>query len=233
MRIAIISDIHSNLEALTKSMELIDTQSVHEIICLGDIIGYGANPNECIDLVRQRCSIIIKGNHEDAVENISLTEHFTDDARAAIFWTRKQLTEKNFDYLHTLPLSHTMNDFLFVHASPCNPADWDYILDEHDASEAFHCYTEMICCIGHTHIPVIFSSRGRAQRINKEEQSIINVGSIGQPRDRNIDLSFGVFDTEQWSYENIRSPYDMETAARKILMTTLPQRLGLRLFMGV
>ena len=233
MRIAIISDIDSNIEALTKSMEVIDTLSVHEIICLGDIIGYGANPNECIDLVRQRCSIVIKGNHEDAAENILMTEHFTDDARAAIHWTRTQLSEKNLEYLHTLPLSHSRNNLLFVHASPCQPADWNYILDENDAVEALHCYSELICCIGHTHIPLICSSRGRIQRITREEQAIINVGSIGQPRDRNIDLSFGVFDTDQWTYENIRSPYDMETAARKILNTTLPQRLGLRLFMGV
>ena len=233
MRIAIISDIHSNIEALTKSMELIDMLSVQEIVCLGDIIGYGANPNECVELVRQRCSTVIKGNHEDAVENISLTDHFTDNARAAIFWTRKQLTEKNVEYLHALPLSHTADGILFVHASPCHPADWNYIFDEHEACEAFRCYSEGICCIGHTHIPVIFSSRGRVQRITQEEQAIINVGSIGQPRDRNTDLSFGILDTDQWTYENVRSPYDMETAARKILNTALPQRLGLRLFMGV
>jgi diadenosine tetraphosphatase ApaH/serine/threonine PP2A family protein phosphatase len=91
----------------------------------------------------------------------------------------------------------------------------------------------LICCIGHTHVPLIWSSRGRIQRVAHDEQAIINVGSIGQPRDRNTELSFGVFDTDQWTYENIRSPYDMETAARKILNTPLPQRLGLRLFMGI
>jgi predicted phosphodiesterase len=233
MRIAIISDIHSNFEALTKAIEVIDRQAIDEIICLGDIIGYGANPNECVELVRQRCSVVIKGNHEDAVENISLTEYFTNDARVAIFWTRKQLTEKNFDYLLTLPLSHKMDNLLFVHASPCDPAEWSYILDNSDASAAFNCFSELLCFIGHTHTPVIFSTDGRLSRISKEGRSIINVGSIGQPRDRNTDLSFGIFDTNIWTYENIRSPYDMETAARKILKTTLPPKLGHRLLIGV
>jgi predicted phosphodiesterase len=233
MRIAIISDIHSNLEALTKAMELIDQHSIDEIICLGDIVGYGANPNECIELVRQRCSAVIKGNHEHAVEDSSLTEYFTDDARAAIFWTRKQLTEKNFNYLLALPLFHKTDDLLFVHASPCHPAEWHYILDTSHACAAFRCFSELICFIGHTHTPVIYSTGGQVRRITKEERSIINVGSIGQPRDRNSDLSFGIFDTGTWKYENIRSPYDMQTAARKILKTTLPPKLGQRLFMGV
>jgi predicted phosphodiesterase len=233
MRIAIISDIHSNLEALTKAIEVIDRHSIDEIICLGDIVGYGANPNECVELVRQRCSAVIKGNHEDAVENISLTEYFTNDARDAVFWTRNQLTEKNFDYLLTLPFSHKMDNLLFVHASPCNPAEWPYILDNSDASDAFHCFSELICFIGHTHTPIIFSTGGWISRITKEERSIINVGSIGQPRDRNPNLSFGIFDTGTWVYENIRSPYDMQTAAQKILKTTLPPKLGQRLLMGV
>ena len=234
MRIAIISDIHSNLEALTKALEIIDQQSIDKIICLGDIVGYGANPNECIELVRQRCDIVIKGNHEEAVESISLTEYFTDAARSAIHWTRKQLMEKNFDYLLTLPFSEKTNELLFVHASPCDPAEWHYILDYSDAADAFCCFSEMICFIGHTHIPVVFSADSKSNRIiKKEERSIINVGSIGQPRDRNTSLSFGIFDTGKWTYENIRSPYDMETAARKILNTTLPPKLGQRLLIGV
>ncbi len=233
MRIAVISDIHSNLEALTKAIEIIDQQCVDEIICLGDIVGYGANPNECIELVRQRCSAVIKGNHEDAVENISLTEYFTDDARGAVFWTRKHLTEKNFDYLRTLPLVHKTGDLLFVHASPCNPTEWHYILNNSDASAAFRCFSESLCFIGHTHMPMIFSTIGRVPGITKEERYLINVGSIGQPRDRNTQLSFGVFDAYTWTYENIRAPYDVEATVQKISNTDLPARLGQRLLMGV
>jgi predicted phosphodiesterase len=233
MRIAIISDIHSNLEALTKALEIIDRRRVDEIVCLGDIVGYGADPNECVELVRQRCKIVIKGNHEDAVENIDLTERFTDNARAAIVWTRQQITEENLQYLRTLPLSHTEADFLFVHASPCDPLEWKYILDSDSASETFRCFSESLCFIGHTHEPAIYSSNGRSYGIKKDERYLINVGSVGQPRDRIAQLSFGVFNTDNWVYENIRSPYDVETAVWKILKTDLPPQLAQRLLIGV
>ena len=106
MRVAIISDIHSNLEALIKAFEIIDKHSIDEIICLGDIVGYGANPNECVELVRQRCNLVIKGNHEDALLDIAVADDFTDNARSAILWTREQITEENFSYLSSLSLIH-------------------------------------------------------------------------------------------------------------------------------
>jgi predicted phosphodiesterase len=233
MRIAIISDIHSNLEALTKTMEIIDQQSVDEIICLGDIIGYGANPNECIGLVRQRCKIVIKGNHEEAVLDISLAEHFTENARTAIVWTRNQITEENFTYLRSLPLVHRASSAMFVHASPCEPSEWNYIFEEDAASHAFQCFSESLCFIGHTHIPAIFSMNGHASVITKNERYLVNVGSVGQPRDWNAQASFGIFDTDRWTYKNIRAPYDVETAMKKIVHTALPAKLGQRLLMGV
>ena len=233
MRIAIISDIHSNLEALTKAMEVIDQQSVDKIICLGDIVGYGANPNECIELVRQRCDIVIKGNHEEAVLDISVAEHFTDNARSAIIWTINQITEENLSYFQTLPLVYKTNDALFVHASPCEPSEWNYIFEENAALHTFHCFSESICFIGHTHMPAIFSIKGRASRITQNERYLINVGSVGQPRDRNTQLSFGIIDTDKWQYKNIRASYDVETTVKKILSTDLPASLGQRLLLGV
>jgi predicted phosphodiesterase len=234
MRIAIISDIHSNLEALKKALELIEKLSIDEIICLGDIVGYGANPNECIELVRRYCTSVIKGNHDAAVLNVSITENFNDQARSAVMWTRAQLTEKNLNYLHQLPLLNTRNDFLFVHSSPCEPSEWEYIFNEFDAMVAFRCFSQKICFIGHSHTPVIFSSTGEyVHRITKDERYIVNVGSVGQPRDLNPQLSFGVFDTDTWRYENIRGPYDVELAVKKILATDLPSMLGHRLLMGM
>jgi predicted phosphodiesterase len=233
MCVAIISDIHSNLEALIKALEIIDQKSVDEIICLGDIVGYGADPNECIEIVRKRCNLVIKGNHEDAIDNIDLVEHFTDNARAAILWTRKQLTGENLDYIRALPLTGKKNNLLFVHASPCTPERWNYILDKRTAASTFHCFSESICFIGHTHSPEIFSSQRRVREISKEDRYLINVGSIGQPRDHNPHLSFGLFDTDLWKYENIRAPYDVETAVQKILKTDLPPRLGHRLLVGL
>ena len=233
MRIAIISDIHSNLEALMKAMEIIDRQSIDEITCLGDIVGYGANPNECIELIRQRCNIVIKGNHEDAVIDVTVADDFTESARSAILWTRQQITEENLGYLRSLPLTYRRSEMVLVHSSPCEPQEWNYIFEEDTAARAFRCFSEPLCFIGHTHIPMMFSPNGHASVITNGERYLINVGSVGQPRDRNKDLSFGIFDTRSWTYENIRSPYDMETAAGKILKTALPPRLGRRLFMGV
>lgn len=233
MKYAIISDIHSNLEALMQAFEIIDARSVDEIICLGDIVGYGANPNECIHLVRQRCSIVIKGNHDEAVLNPNITQRFTDNARAAIFWTLKHISEEHVAYLQTLPLTAKKNDLLFVHASPSLPDQWMYILEEATAQYALQSFSEPICFHGHTHAPMIFSPNGQEQSIIRGQRYLVNVGSIGQPRDQIADLSFGIFDTESWTYENIRSPYDIETAVQKILDSGLPPRLGYRLRSGV
>ena len=233
MRIAVISDIHSNLEALTKAMDIIDTQSIDKIICLGDIIGYGANPNECIELVRKRCDIVIKGNHEEAVLDISVAEHFTDNARSAIIWTIHQITKENLTYFHSLPYIHQSSDAFFVHASPCEPLEWNYIFEEDAALRTFRCFSESICFIGHTHMPAIFSINGHASGITQNERYLINVGSVGQPRDRNTQLSFGIIDTDKRQYKNIRASYDVETTVKKILNTDLPARLGQRLLTGV
>ena len=203
------------------------------IVCLGDIVGYGANPNECVELVRQRCDIVIKGNHEDAVLDINTAEKFTDNARSAIVWTLNEITEENLAYLRSLSLVHRSSDALFVHASPCEPAEWNYIFEEDTAAHTFNCFSESLCFIGHTHMPAIFSINGYASVITRDERYLVNVGSIGQPRDRNTQLSFGLLDTDTWKYENIRSRYDVETAVKKILNTDLPARLGQRLLMGV
>jgi len=233
MKYAIISDIHSNLEALTKALEIIDQRSVDEIICLGDIVGYGANPNECLALIRQECSNVIRGNHDEALFNESMTIRFTEDARSAIEWTRKRISEENISYLRTLPLSIKKDDLFFVHASPCYPEQWKYILEDHAAAIALQCFSESLCFIGHTHAPAMFSSAGQVFSITKDEHYLVNVGSVGQPRDRITDLSFGIFDADTWSYENIRSPYNVETAVRKILNSGLPPRLGQRLLKGI
>lgn len=234
MRIAIISDIHSNLEALTKALEIIDEQSIDEIVCLGDIVGYGANPNECIDIARRRCNTVIKGNHDAAVVDISITENFNDYARSAIIWTRAHLTKENLDYLDHLPLSKEHTDFFLVHSSPCNPSEWEYILREFDALRAFRCFTQKLCFIGHSHIAEIFSLTGRrVSEITKDGRFIVNVGSIGQPRDRNPELCYGIFDSDTWTYENIRNSYDVELTVKKILATELPPALGHRLLVGM
>lgn len=232
MTYAIISDIHSNLEALQKALSIIDGRNVDEIICLGDVVGYGANPNECAAIVRERCAAVVLGNHDAAALDVSLAHDFNAIARRAVEWTGKTLTDDHKAWLSSLPLVHRAEDLLFVHASPHLPGDWDYITDAHDAMNAVDYFTEKICFIGHTHVPGIFSGRGRAKSVSRDDRHIVNVGSIGQPRDGNPMLSFGIFDSESWEYELIRSDYDIQSAVDKIFQAGLPKELGYRLQFG-
>lgn len=233
MRYAIISDIHSNLEALTKALELIDRESIQEIVCLGDIVGYGANPNECVGLVRSRCRIVLRGNHDAAAVNSQNAESFTKNARIAAAWTHQQLSEENIRFLESLPYTFTRDEILFVHASPYQPEAWYYVLSEEDLEIAFQNFSERICFIGHSHFPGIFSEEGPAKAVHRGSRFLVNVGSIGQPRDGNSKLSFGIFDTETWNYRNIRSEYPIQIAAEKILRAGLPRALSDRLALGM
>ena len=233
MRIAIISDIHSNLEALTAALHVIDGQMIDEIICLGDTVGYGANPNECLSLVRQRCRFILQGNHEAAVVNSAVTKTLTEHAPTAALWTRNQLTEDHLQFLRGLPLDVSYEQLLFVHASPHDPSTWEYIMSEWDAAVALQSFSQPICFVGHTHVPGIFSLDGQECTIAQGNRYLINVGSVGQPRDRNPQLSFGIFDSEKWTYKNLRVPYDIEAASKKITDSHLPSMLAQRLFLGV
>lgn len=233
MKYAIISDIHSNLEALQKALLIIDEKNVDEIICLGDVVGYGSNPNECVDIIRARCSAVVLGNHDAAALDPSLAHDFNPIAKRAVTWTADHLTDESRMFLSALPLVERRENVLFVHSSPNKPGEWDYILDSDDAFSALHHFEEKICFIGHTHIPGIFSQRGRAKSITAEEKYLVNVGSIGQPRDGNPMLAFGIFDSSTWEYELIRSEYAIQLAADKIYKAKLPEELGNRLMYGM
>ncbi|MBA4313466.1 MAG: hypothetical protein C0417_12655 [Chlorobiaceae bacterium] len=232
MRIAIISDIHSNLEALTKAFEIIEQKNVDEIICLGDIIGYGANPNECLSLIKQNSTQILLGNHESVIVNPAQIEEFTPNARIAAMWTYEQLDDDNISFIKNLPLTIKLSDLLFVHSSPFEPEEWHYIIYHEERDRNFKYFSENICFFGHTHFPGIYTDGGEEKNINRNEKFLINVGSVGQPRDHDPNLSFGIFDTQLWNYENIRAEYDIKTASEKILSAGLPRHLAERLFVG-
>ncbi len=233
MRFAIISDIHSNLEALTKAFELIDQESINEVVCLGDIVGYGANPNECVSLVRERCRTVLRGNHDAAAVDPRNAETFTRNARIAAEWTGTHLSDENKDFLRDLPYSHSRDDILFVHSSPYQPQSWYYVLTEEDLDVAFQSFSEKICFIGHSHFPGIFSEDGPAKEVNRGSKFLVNVGSVGQPRDGNSKLSFGIFDSGTWMYKNVRSSYPIQVAADKIVRAGLPRALSDRLALGM
>lgn len=233
MRLAIISDIHSNLEALTRALLVIDQHHVDEIYCIGDVVGYGANPNECLDLVRERCSVILLGNHDKASVDLFEAADFTLHARLAIEWTARALANRHKEFIRSLPLTAQLDDLFFVHASPYQPEQWHYVISDMDTEAAFECFTQRLCFIGHTHVAHVFPEEQSTQDRKGAPRAIINVGSIGQPRDSNPKLSFGLIDTVDGNYQNIRTEYDNRTAAQKIIQAGLPRILGERLLRGV
>jgi len=232
-RFAIISDIHGNLEALSRALEVIDTEHVDDIVCLGDTVGYGANPVECLKLVRSRCSIILLGNHDAASIDLAVANQFTLNAQLSAIWTFGALDEESKAFLHSLKPTHPLGELLFSHGSPYEPDEWHYVISEFDVREAFRAFTERICFLGHSHIPGIFSEQGEKSELGRQGRFIVNVGSIGQPRDGNPKLSFGIFDRERWSYQNLRVDYDFKTAAKKIRDAGLPRALSDRLTLGM
>jgi len=233
MRIAIISDIHSNLEALQKAFEIIEGKNVDEIVCMGDIVGYGADPNRCLELVRQRTRHILLGNHDEAAIDLSLTQYFNQYARRAAYWTNENLTEENINFLRTLPLRLELWNLTFVHSTPRDTEQWDYIFSAFEAHQYFDAFNTKICFVGHSHVPGVYCEDGKTHTVKPHLRYIINVGSIGQPRDGDPRLSFGIFDTETWKYEHVRSEYDAYTAATKILQNGLPRYLAERLLVGI
>jgi diadenosine tetraphosphatase ApaH/serine/threonine PP2A family protein phosphatase len=226
LKIAYISDIHSNLEALEVALTEIARRNIKEICCLGDIVGYGADPDKCVDRIREVSQKTIAGNHDFAVVGLTSIQYFNSYAQEAIRWTTQQLSETNKLFIKGLPLSCSQNSMFCVHATPSNPQDWDYIFSREEAERQFKAFKESICFIGHSHIPAEFQSRNKKRRI-------INIGSIGQPRDRDPRLSFVIYDSESHEIERIRLEYDVETASAKIRKAGLPEFLAERLLWGM
>lgn len=244
MRYAIISDIHSNLEALQAVLKTIEQEKIDKILCLGDIVGYGPNPNECIELVQQHCEIILTGNHDFAcIENSELF-YFNQYAKQAIEWTLTVLNNDNLQYLTDLPFNAIAEDFYLVHANPYDPKTWDYILSLDEAIYNFPKFDERICFIGHSHHPIIyFEYLDNAElkynlklsskiEIEPNKRYIINVGSVGQPRDGNPDAAFGIIDTATSSYELKRTSYNINQTCQKMMSAGLPQFLADRILIG-
>lgn len=232
MRIAIISDIHSNLEALEKTLEIIKQKTIDEIICLGDIVGYGANPNECLDLVRSCTKNILLGNHDEAAVNLKNIQDFNPFAQTAAAWTHNMLTSENKSFIGTLPYTLELQGLLFVHSSPYEPHEWHYIISFLDRQLNFGYFTAPVCFFGHSHYSGVYGEDFGANEFTKGKKFLINVGSVGQPRDLNWKLSFGIFDTDLWTYENIRAEYDVMTASEKIRNAGLPRSLAERILIG-
>ncbi len=239
MKIAIISDIHANYEALKVALDKINELKAERIICLGDMVDYCADPNECVALVIKHCDKVILGNHDEAQYDYDLVDGFGESARISSIHTRSIIKPEYLEYFKTLPYTYELENLFFVHGSPMYPESYSYVLNEIIANQNFKEFKQDICFIGHSHIPIIFKKSQKKIDIVKEEDVvpgnhyIINVGSIGQPRDRNPRLSFGFFDTLEWKYKNIRLEYDTKTASNKIKNENLPLFLAERIILGV
>ncbi len=243
---AIISDIHSNLEALSAVLERIDSIGVDEILCLGDIVGYNSNPNECIRIFRERAIRSVAGNHDVRAAGIKEPYDFNEIAREALFWTRKALTEENLSYLKALPerLYLKNGKGVAVHGALTDSTD-TYILSPWIALRNFEEILSSpdlppVCFFGHTHVKVTYQyTKGKVLTLfkdeidlNPEDLYLINPGSVGQPRDRNPDASFLVYDTESGRVTFYRVPYDIDLCYRKIVEAGLPIELAERLKIG-
>jgi diadenosine tetraphosphatase ApaH/serine/threonine PP2A family protein phosphatase len=233
MRLAIISDIHGNLPALEAVLKNIEASGADIIHCLGDTVGYGPYPDECVTLVRDRCTVALKGNHDSGLLLETPLEDFNMYGMKAILWSRKEVAASNQAFLRDLPFTAVQDTCTFAHASPLQPDIWRYVLTLRAAQENFSAFTTDVCFIGHTHVPVIIGEDGSINRMKNKGRYIINVGSVGQPRDHNPDAAYGLYDTESRMYQLVRVPYDIQITMQAIREAGLPEFLAHRLSLGI
>jgi diadenosine tetraphosphatase ApaH/serine/threonine PP2A family protein phosphatase len=241
MRVLVISDIHANLTALETVLE--DAGEFDTVWCLGDLVGYGPDPNECVERIRDLPnSCCLAGNHDHAVLGLMPLSRFNYEAQAAVSWTQQILSEKNREYLASLPLTIMKDPFLLTHGSPREPL-WEYILDEHTALLNFENFQTDYCLIGHSHIPLLFFMPANEDQVlslampekepfSLQPRMIINPGSVGQPRDLDPRASYALLDLKAETWELRRVAYDITDVQLRILEAGLPERHATRLVAG-
>lgn len=240
MEHAIVSDIHGNLEALEAVLRDLERRGIGSVACLGDFVGYGASPNECIDTLRPRIQAAVAGNHDLAACGRLKLAYFNPDAAAAARWTDEHLSDSSRSYLQELPFEYRWQGMLLVHASPSSPGAWHYVLSTADAEMEMESYEEPICLIGHSHVPGAFEWGPRGIRYSREDEVplrdgcryLVNVGSVGQPRDGDPRASYLIFDDAKAALTHVRLDYDIEGAMRRIETAGLPRFLAERLQWG-
>ena len=239
MRLAIFSDIHGNLEALQAVLKRCADIGVDRTICLGDLVGYGADPNACIDLVRGVADVVLAGNHDRVAAGLEDARLFNPMASAAIRWTAAALTEAHVGYLQMRSLTAEEGDVLYVHASPYRPETWPYIHFPEEGRAGL-AYTEArVCFVGHSHRAFLCAERDDVEvlgegdaRLMPLERYLINVGSVGQPRDGDPRAAFAIWDQEAAEFRLCRVPYDVAGAQARIREAGLPELLAERLGVG-
>ncbi len=245
MRYLVISDIHANLTAFEAVLEDAGTlgEDYDFVWCLGDVVGYGPDPNECVGLLRTLPHLCLAGNHDWAALGRLDIRTFNRDARKAVEWTRETLTDDNLAYLEALPTTFVLGDFTLAHGSPREPV-WEYILDPLIAALNFPHYQTTYCLVGHTHTPITFklhNNKGEcepiapiySQKLQLDgNRQIINPGSIGQPRDSDPRAAYALLDLELMTWEFRRISYDIKAVQERLRSFDMPDRLVTRLEHG-
>ncbi|MBI5814332.1 MAG: metallophosphoesterase family protein [Nitrospinae bacterium] len=241
MRYALISDIHSNIEAFDAVLRDIDSTGADRLLFLGDIIGYGPNPNECLDRLLQVADLSLGGNHDWAVVGKTPDDYFNPFAKQAVDWTAATLRDDHKDFLKRTRAADTFDGFQVAHSTPLYPEEWRYIMSQKEALENYGSLTSQVCFIGHSHQPLVIEYDGPASiKVSKEtgytldpaKKYIINIGSVGQPRDSNINSCWALYDSEEGTVTFRRVPYDIEAVQRKMAEANLPRYLIDRLAVG-
>lgn len=244
MRIALISDIHSNLEALTEVLKDIEKNNIDTIHCLGDVIGYGPEPAACLEEINKSCDIKLMGNHEYAALGLSTTEQYNDAAKEAWEWTQNRLSDYELSIIADFEMERVIDSkYRLVHASPFEPDKWHYIITPANALQGLCNFKEDFCFIGHSHLPQIYIEQEDAEPRcqvghnflpDESNRYIINIGSVGQPRDNDPRAGYVIIDTNNEELEIIfnRVEYDIKSAQDKMIEANLPEILISRLSVG-
>ena len=236
MKYGILSDIHANLEALKSVIADAKSRGVQRFLCLGDIVGYNANPAECVDIIRDLGCQVIMGNHDFYTIADEIPSAVNGRARTSLEWTRKNIRPDQAEWLAKLPMERRVGSFEIVHASMNESSQWNYILNAIDAILHFHCQKTSLCFYGHTHSPMYFTNKERKtfrgiEHIELEEDVsyLINVGSVGQPRGEDKRAQYAIYDTLANTVDMHRVEYDVALTCKKIREAGLPEHNALRL----
>ena len=240
MKYAIIADIHANLEALNVVLEDIKAQGCTHTACLGDVVGYGANPKECLDIIRGMNIPCVKGNHDEMCSVNADLEGFNPHAAEAVHWTRQQLDEDDCQWLRDLKYIRLVTSFSIVHATLDVPQKWGYVFDKLAAAASFTYQNTPVCFFGHTHVPRAYIRDHQVHSVDNWDMIAIepgkkyflNVGSVGQPRDGDWRASYAIYSPKEHHVQLRRLDYDVEQAQQKIIAAGLPPRLATRLGEG-
>ena len=240
--LAVFADVHANLEALQAVLADMDAQAVSQRVCLGDIVGYAASPAQCLELIRGLRCPVVQGNHDEAAATDIALDEMRDVAQSGIEFARQKLSTEQRAYLASLPLTSSIESCQFVHASLNAPNDWHYVMREPEAQEHFKVQTKPLCFCGHTHVPTVWhlsntgnikSWRGHGRiELPAGGKTLINVGSVGQPRDLCPDACYAICDLQARWVEFRRIAYDIAKARRKIMRAKLPPFVAQRLALG-